>query len=67
MLELEAMDTNILQTKTVSSIVKILKEARDITKVHTKHCKDVNTAIDLIIKRHEKAVAKNLQLMKELL
>ena len=49
MLELEAMDTNILQTRTVASIVEVLKEARTITKNHTRHCKDVNEAIERIV------------------
>ena len=64
MLELEAMDTNILQTRTVASIVEVLKEARTITKNHTRHCKDVNEAIERIVRRHKVAVDKNLQIMK---
>jgi len=64
MLEISAMDTNILQTKTVANIVEVLKQARTITKNHTKHCRDINTAIDMIVSRHKVAVDKNLQLMK---
>ena len=64
MLEIAAMDTNILQTKTVASIIEVLKQAKTITKNHTRYCKDINIAIDMIIRRHKVAVDKNLQIMK---
>jgi hypothetical protein len=58
------MDTNILQTKTVANIIEVLKLAKSITKSHTRHCKDINMTINMVIRRHKVAVDKNLQLMK---
>ena len=49
------LDSNILQTKTVETIIDLLKRTKKITKKNTSHAKEINREIDLNIKCHKTA------------
>jgi len=49
------IDPGIMQSKTVNTIVTVLKKARTITKNNTNAAKNINSTIDFIIKEHQRA------------
>ena len=49
-----ALDSNIMQTKTVGNIVELLKRVRTITKTSTDNAKDINEEIDFVIGYYNK-------------
>ncbi len=50
------LDDSILQSKTATNLIEILKEARTITKSHTNACRVINNKIEECVKSHNKAV-----------
>jgi hypothetical protein len=52
------LDDSILQTKTATNLVEIIKEALTITKVHTRFAKDVNRKMEDAVKFHNRAIKK---------
>tara|TARA_R110002051_G_scaffold254787_2_gene313763 strand:+ start:30 stop:266 length:237 start_codon:yes stop_codon:yes gene_type:complete len=53
-----ALDSNIMQTKTVETIVDLLKKVKTITKTSTDDAESINQEIDFIINFHNKSVRK---------
>ena len=50
------LDDSILQSKTATTLIEILKEARTITKEHTNACRNINEKIEHCVQRHDKAI-----------
>jgi len=51
------LDDSILQSKTVTTLIEVLKEARTITKEHTNACRNINEKIEHCVQRHDKAIS----------
>ena len=49
------LDDSILQSKTATILIEVLKEARTITKSHSNSCKDINNKIEECVKAHTRA------------
>ena len=49
------LDDSILQSKTASTLIDVLKEARTITKSNSNYCKHNNDKIEECVKAHSKA------------
>ena len=49
------LDDSILQSKTATTLIEVLKEARKITKSHTSSCKAINKRIEDCVKAHTRA------------
>ena len=54
----KTLDNNIMQTKTVHSIVELLKRTKLITKTSTDMAKDINREIDFVINFYNKSKRK---------
>tara|TARA_R100000963_G_scaffold29661_1_gene20801 strand:- start:1292 stop:1531 length:240 start_codon:yes stop_codon:yes gene_type:complete len=54
----KTLDNNIMQTKTVHSIVELLKRTKLITKTSTVMAKDINREIDFVINFYNKSKRK---------
>ena len=54
----DKLDDNILQTKTATSLIELIKEALTITKVHTRFAKDVNKKMEIAVITHNRAIKK---------
>ena len=52
------LDDSMLQSKTVKTLISVLKEARTITKNHSNACKNINEKIEYCVKMHDKAINK---------
>jgi len=50
------LDDSILQTKTVTTLIEVLKEARTITKNGSNACKAINNKIEECVQNHDRAV-----------
>tara|TARA_B100000686_G_C15781738_1_gene475354 strand:- start:129 stop:365 length:237 start_codon:yes stop_codon:yes gene_type:complete len=50
------LDDSILQSKTATTLIEVLKEARTITKSNTNACKNINEKIEHCVKAHDKAI-----------
>tara|TARA_R110002020_G_scaffold23348_1_gene77784 strand:+ start:96 stop:335 length:240 start_codon:yes stop_codon:yes gene_type:complete len=49
------LDSSILQTKTVGTIIDLLKRAREVTRNNTRLAKDVNRDIDFVLRCYKTA------------
>ena len=49
------LDSSILQTKTVGTIIDLLKRAREVTRNNTRLAKDVNRDIDFVLRFYKTA------------
>tara|TARA_R110000823_G_scaffold217544_1_gene346876 strand:+ start:434 stop:673 length:240 start_codon:yes stop_codon:yes gene_type:complete len=54
----KTLDNNIMQTKTVQSIVELLERTKLITKTSTVMAKDINREIDFVINFYNKSKRK---------
>ena len=50
------LDESILQSKTASTLIEVLKEARTNTKSSTNACKNINEKIEHCVKAHDRAI-----------
>lgn len=60
------LDKNILQSKTVCNIMKVLEEAETITKTGTNDCQRINKDIRMIVKAHKKALNKKQSILNKI-
>ena len=50
------LDDSVLQSKTATTLIEVLKDARTITKSGSNSCKAINTKIEECVKAHDRAV-----------